>query len=66
MKIFEILGFFGLIFGFLAVSIAIFTATIFYFKNPKLAGALGSFSNLCMISGFIFYNIYKEGGFYGA
>lgn len=44
----KIIGMVGLIMGIELVAIAIFTASILYFKNPVVAGLIENFSFLTM------------------
>ena len=44
----KIIGLVGLIMGMELIAIAIFTASIVYFKNPIIAGLIGNFSFLTM------------------
>jgi hypothetical protein len=44
----KIIGLVGLIMGIELIAIAIFTASIIYFRNPVIAGLIGNFSFLTM------------------
>ena len=44
----KIIGLVGLIVGIELIAIAIFTASVLYFRNPVVAGLIGNFSFLTM------------------
>jgi hypothetical protein len=44
----KIIGLVGLIMGIELIAVAIFMASILYFKNPVVAGLIGNFSFLTM------------------
>jgi len=44
----KIIGLVGLIMGIELIAIAIFTASVLYFRNPVVAGLIGNFSFLTM------------------
>ncbi len=44
----KIIGLVGLIVGVELIAIAIFTASVLYFRNPVVAGLIGNFSFLTM------------------
>ena len=44
----KIIGLVGVVMGIELIAIAIFTASILYFRNPVVAGLIGNFSFLAM------------------
>ncbi|MBZ2164787.1 hypothetical protein [Methanobacterium spitsbergense] len=53
----KIIGLVGLVIGIEIIAVVIFTFSILYFKNPVIAGLIGNFSSLTMISGLIAFSI---------
>ena len=56
----KIIGLVGLIMGIELIAIAIFTASIIYFRNPVIAGLIGNFSFLTMGLGLVGLSINHE------
>lgn len=56
----KIIGLVGLIMGMELIAIAIFTASVLYFKNPVVAGLMGNFSFLTMGLGLVGFSVNHE------
>ena len=56
----KIIGLVGVIMGIELIAIAIFTASILYFRNPVVAGLIGNFSFLTMGLGLIGISVNHE------
>ena len=56
----KILGLVGIMVGIELIAIAIFTASILYFRNPFAAGIIGNISSLTMTLGLICYSLNQD------